>query len=104
MTYNYLVIITLQEVKPIENMDILYLNNPFIFIDENHIQVNDEIILFEYLIYSNKIDVNFTDESMLLMENNIPVTNFFYQTTKENIYYITEENLEEKINEIIYNE
>lgn len=104
MTYNYLVIITLQEVKPIENMDILYLNNPFIFIDENHIQVNDEIIEFEYLIYSNKIDVNFTDESMLLMENNIPVTNFFYQTTKENIYYITEENLEEKINEIIYNE
>jgi hypothetical protein len=104
MTYNYLVIITLQEVKPIENMDILYLNNPFIFIDENHIQVNDEIIEFEYLIYSNKIDVNFTDESMLLMENNIPVTNFFYQTTKENIYFITEENLEEKINEIIYNE
>jgi hypothetical protein len=104
MTYNYLVIITLQKVKPIENMDILYLNNPFIFIDENHIQVNDEIIEFEYLIYSNKIDVNFTDESMLLMENNIPVTNFFYQTTKENIYYITEENLEEKINEIIYNE
>ena len=104
MTYNYLVIITLQEVKPIENMDILYLNNPFIFIDENHIQVNDKIIEFEYLIYSNKIDVNFTDESMLLMENNIPVTNFFYQTTKENIYYITEENLEEKINEIIYNE
>ena len=104
MTYNYLVIITLQEVKPIENMDILYLNNPFKFIDENHIQVNDEIIEFEYLIYSNKIDVNFTDESMLLMENNIPVTNFFYQTTKENIYYITEENLEEKINEIIYNE
>jgi hypothetical protein len=104
MTYNYLVIITLQEVKPIENMDILYLNNPFIFIDENHIKVNDEIIEFEYLIYSNKIDVNFTDESMLLMENNIPVTNFFYQTTKENIYYITEENLEEKINEIIYNE
>lgn len=104
MTYNYLVIITLQEVKPIENMDILYLNNPFIFIDENHIQVNDDIIEFEYLIYSNKIDVNFTDESMLLMENNIPVTNFFYQTTKENIYYITEENLEEKINEIIYNE
>ncbi|MBR6517276.1 MAG: hypothetical protein IKT40_10620 [Bacilli bacterium] len=104
MTYNYLVIITLQEVKPIENMDILYLNNPFIFIDENHIQINDEIIEFEYLIYSNKIDVNFTDESMLLMENNIPVTNFFYQTTKENIYYITEENLEEKINEIIYNE
>lgn len=104
MTYNYLVIITLQEVKPIENMDILYLNNSFIFIDENHIQVNDEIIEFEYLIYSNKIDVNFTDESMLLMENNIPVTNFFYQTTKENIYYITEENLEEKINEIIYNE
>ena len=104
MTYNYLVIITLQEVKPIENMDILYLNNPFIFIDENHIQVNDQIIEFEYLIYSNKIDVNFTDESMLLIENNIPVTNFFYQTTKENIYYITEENLEEKINEIIYNE
>lgn len=104
MTYNYLVIITLQEVKPIENMDILYLNNPFMFIDENHIQVNDEIIEFEYLIYSNKIDVNFTDESMLLMENNIPVTNFFYQTTKENIYYITEENLEVKINEIIYNE
>ena len=99
MTYNYLVIITLQEVKPIENMDILYLNNPFIFIDENHIQVNDQIIEFEYLIYSNKIDVNFTDESMLLIENNIPVTNFFYQTTKENIYYITEENLEEKINE-----
>ena len=88
MTYNYLVIITLQEVKPIENMDILYLNNPFIFIDENHIQVNDEIIEFEYLIYSNKIDIIFTDESMLLMENNIPVTNFFYQTTKENIYYM----------------
>lgn len=104
MTYNYLVIITLQKIKPITNMDILYLNQAFKFIDDQHIQVNDEIIEFEYLIYSNKIDVNFNDENMLLTENNIPVTNYFYQTTKENIYYITEDNLEEKINEIIYNE
>lgn len=104
MTYNYLVIITLQKIKPITNMDILYLNQAFKFIDDQHIQVNDEIIEFEYLIYSNKIDVNFNDENMLLTENNFPVTNYFYQTTKENIYYITEDNLEKKINEIIYNE
>ena len=41
---------------------------------------------------------------MLMFENNIPITNFYHQTSLENIYYITEDNLEQKVNDIIDNE
>lgn len=104
MNYYYLIIITKEKVKLSFNLDVHFINNSFTLIDDHHLLYNDETYEFEYLIYSNKIDTKYQKENLLLKENNIPVTNFYYQTTLENIYYINEENLEQKINEIIENE
>lgn len=104
MNYAYLIIITNEKIKLDNKLDVLYFNSSFSLIDDCHLQINNEIFEFEYLIYSSKVAVNYTAENYLMMENNIPITNFYYQTSKENIYYITEENLKEKIEEIINSE
>ena len=102
--YYYLIIATSHKVSMNKQLDALFITKNFILIDDHHLKWNNAIIEFEYLIYSNKLAVTFQKENILLLENNIPVTNFYYQTTLENIYFITEDDLEQKINDIINNE
>jgi hypothetical protein len=104
MNYFYLIIITKEQIKISSNLDLLYINDNFTLLDDHHILYNNETYEFEYLIYSNLIDVVYNKEYMILREDNIPITNFYYQTSIDNIYYITEDNLINKINEIIENE
>lgn len=102
--YYYLVIATSNKVSINNQLDALFLKEDFILIDDHHLKYKNEIVEFEYLIYSNKSNITYNNENILLFENNIPVTNFYYQTTLENIYFIIEDNLEQKINDIINNE
>ena len=102
--YYYLLIAISKEITLKQQLDVLFIRNDFIFIDDHHIKYNNEIIEFEYLIYSNELNVTFEKKNMLMFENNIPITNFYHQSSLENIYYITEDNLEQKINDIIDNE
>ena len=91
--YYYLLIAISKEITLKQQLDVLFIRNDFIFIDDHHIKYNNEIIEFEYLIYSNELNVTFEKKNMLMFENNIPITNFYHQTSLENIYYITEDNL-----------
>lgn len=102
--YYYLLIATSHKIELNLNLDVYYLNEDFTLIDDHHLKHQDKIIEFEYLIYSNKLNINYEKENLLLRENTIPITNFYFQTSIENIYFITEDNLEEKINNIINNE
>ncbi|MBQ4571445.1 MAG: hypothetical protein IJB21_07100 [Bacilli bacterium] len=102
--YYYLIIAASHNVSINNQLDALFITEDFIFIDDHHLKYKNEIIEFEYLIYTNKLNVTYNNKNILLFENNIPITNFYHQTTLENIYYITEDNLEQKINDIINNE
>lgn len=104
MNYYYLIIITNESIKLDKNIDVLYLNDECTLIDDHHINYQDKVYEFEYLIYSNKANLNFINNHLLLKENNIPITNFYHQTSLEHIYYITEDNLKQKIIDIIENE
>lgn len=94
MEYYNLLIFTKNKLQLSSNYDHLILSDDFTFIDESHILVNDKTLEFTYLIYSNEFSVNYPTNSFILMEDNIPVTNFLHQTTLENIYYINNDSVE----------
>lgn len=72
-------------------------------IDDAHLEVDNHIYSFDYLIFDDpKLIQNF-NEINFLVENNLPVTNFFLQTSIENIYF-TENKIEEALNNILENE
>lgn len=104
MNYYYLIIITKETINIDKNLDVLYLNDECTLIDDHHINYQDKVYEFEYLIYSNKLNLKFLNDNLIIKENNIPITNFYYQTSLEHIFYITEDNLEQKIIDIIENE
>lgn len=97
----YLLIITKNKPNIKYNIDYEYLNDNFILIDENHLKINNIIYEFTYLIYSKEINVNY-DSMFLMMEDGLPITNYFHQTSVENIIFLKEENnLDDIINELI---
>ncbi len=100
MNYYDLIIITKEAVRLNQKYDCLITNRDFVLIDEHHLSIDHLEIEFNYLIYSKDIKVEYAN-NLLLLENMIPVTNFFYQTSLENIYYINNENINDIINEII---
>lgn len=102
--YYYLLIATKEKLNLDSSLDVLYINDNFTLIDDHHLKYGDQIFEFEYLIYSNNLIVTYQKPNLLLMENNIPITNYYYQTSIENIYYVTEQNLKNKILDIINNE
>ncbi len=101
MNYYDLIIITKRKIILNKTYDCFITNKDFKLIDEHHLIINNIEYEFNYLIYS--YDINVTYNNLLLLDNDIPVTNFFYQTSLENIYYIHKENINEVINEILEN-
>jgi hypothetical protein len=101
MKYYYLIIITKGKVNLDENLDVLLINESCELVDDKHIKYNNDIYEFEYLIYSNLVDIKNT---FVVCENEIPITNYYHQTSLDHIYYINEDNLQETINDIINNE
>lgn len=102
MYYN---LIICSKEKPIinKNYDYIWINEDFMFLEEGKIKTLDSLYEYEYLIYTNKINAD-TSNIQILKENEVPVTNFFYQTSIETIYFITEDNFNEKLNDILENE
>ena len=97
MNYFYLIIVTKEKVQLDNNLDVFYINDECTLIDDHHINYQNEIFEFEYLIYSNKAELSFKDNNLIINENNIPITNFYFQTSLEHIYYITENKKSRKI-------
>lgn len=101
MKYFYLIIVAKGNVHVDDSIDCLIINSDCTLIDDKHLICNNKTYEFEYLIYSNELTIT---NSLVMLENNIPITNYYYQTSLEHIYYITEDNLQEKIDDIINNE
>lgn len=101
--YYYLIIATKEKLILDLQLDVVYINDNFTLIDDHHLKCGDQIYEFEYLIYSNDLIITYLKPNHLLMENNIPITNYYYQTSIENIYYVTIKNLENKILDILNN-
>lgn len=100
MNYYDLIIITKSDIMIKKNYDYFITNQSFSLLDEHHLAINQTIYEFNYLIFSKEIEVEYPN-NLILLENSIPVTNFYYQTSLENIYYINKENINHIINEII---
>jgi len=78
----------------------LFLNSKAFLIDDAHLKINDDIYTFDYLIFTDpSLIINYLDTS-ILKEFNIPVVNFFYQTSIENIYYTSCDLISEAIKNI----
>lgn len=99
MNYYFLIIISKTRPSINQSIDYFWINKDFLFFDENHIKVDNELYEFTYLIYTNEINCN-DNNINLLKEDLIPVTNFFHETNIENIYFV-KENYCNVINDII---
>lgn len=81
-------IIILDDQYQIINENILVINDNVELIDDVTIKLsNNDIYNFDYLIFSNPSFISNFRETNILHDAGIPVTNFFHQTTYENIYY-----------------
>ncbi len=91
--------------KAIVNKDELFLiNKPITLIDDTHLMINDITYVFDYLVFTNANLINNLEQTSILMEGNVPVTNYFFQTTYENIYYTSDEKINLALQNIIENE
>ena len=99
----YVQIIILSTTYTTDNSNILVINEPITLVDENHLLVNSISYTFDYLIFTNPLQIINFNETSIMQENKIPVTNCFYQTTYENIYYRYGENIEEALSNIFEN-
>lgn len=83
--YSQIIILSNDYISNNEN--ILVLNNNVILEDDMHIICNEQKYTFDYLIFTNPLSIINFRSTNILHEGGIPVTNYFYQTTYENIYY-----------------
>lgn len=72
--------------KEIKKDEVVVINNKITMIDDYHLKLNDEIIQFDYLIIEDLELVLEIEKANFLIDDKVPVTNFFGQTSKEHIY------------------
>lgn len=72
--------------KTIKFNDTYVINEPITLLDDYHLTYKDRIIDFDYLIIEDLTLVNDIEKTKVLMDEQIPVTNFFGQTSIEHIY------------------
>ena len=96
----YSQIIILSKDYESTNDDILVIKDKVILEDDMHIICNGITYNFDYLIFTNLLDITNFRSTNILHENEIPVTNYFYQTTYENIYYTESINIDKALENI----
>ena len=75
--------------------EVIVLNESVELIDEVTIKLaNKDIYNFDYLIFTDPSLISNFKETNILHDGGFPVTNYFHQTTYENIYYVTCDNIE----------
>lgn len=92
-----IIILTNNKDLEVDN-NYLLLNNNVFLTNNTTINYNNQEISFDYLIFDNtSLIINF-DQTNILHDNKIPVTNFFYATSVDNIFFTS--NIIEAINNI----
>ncbi len=84
--------------------DTFTINEPIELIDDNHLKTKKMIYIFDYLIITDITLVSNFKQTNILHEHGVPVTNCFYQTTYENIYYTSYSKIKEVLQNIYENE
>ena len=96
----YSTIIILSNSYTTNDENILVLNDEVILDDDMHISAKDSTYSFDYLVFTDVTKIKNFKSTNILHEDGIPVTNFFHQTTYENIYYPVNGNIDEAIENI----
>lgn len=81
-------------------MNYVCISSPVELINDHQIKYQNQIIDFEYLIFTATSLISNFRETNILHEAGLPVTNFFLQTNFENIYFAEDERLDEVITNI----
>ncbi len=79
-----MIIIVSQNKIKIENTFLV--NSLVTIIDDYHLLYNNEIIEFDYLITDDYHLLKDLQKANILLDEDLPVTNFFGQTSVEHIY------------------
>lgn len=82
----------------------LVLSDAIFLIDDTHLEFANQIYTFDYLIFTSPSEIKNFRSTNILHEAGIPVTNMYFQTTFENIYYTSDEKIEEAIQNIKEND
>ena len=99
--YFTLLIVTNKDIKIPEGLDAGIVHGDFCFIDDLHIQINNKIYEYNYLIFTDEFKYSFSDSHFFTEENNTPLVNYEKQTELEYIYYCKPEEIEEIIQEML---
>ena len=82
-----MIIIVSKKRFPININDCQIINNNIQMLDEYHLLNNEQIIEFDYLIIEALDLIKDLDKTNILLDDGIPVTNWFRETSLEHIYY-----------------
>ena len=97
-------IIIVSKNSQINNSLCLTINHPIFLLDDAHLKDGETTYIFDYLIFTNTdLILNFR-ETNILHEGGLPLTNFFFQTTYENIYFTSDNLIDEALQNINENE
>lgn len=86
MKFYTIIILTKQQLE-INNPNYLLINDTSLLVDQTTLKTNNDIYSFDYLIFDDTSLINNLSNSNILLDNNIPVTNFYKVTSLENILY-----------------
>lgn len=97
-------IIYLSKTLPASTLDLTWVNEPITFINEYHFTLNGVNYEFDYLIINDlSLAINLFNLQIML-DDNIPIVNCFYQTSVDHIYFLNNLNLKTVINHLINND
>ncbi len=96
----YFQIIILSKEYTSSNKDILVIKDNITLEDDMHLIYNNELYTFDYLIFTDTSSINNFRKTNILHEDGIPITNCYYQTTYENIYYPINNKIDEALDNI----
>lgn len=97
-------IIILSELYNSTQENVFIIKEQVVLEDDNHLILNNDIYIFDYLIFTNPKQISNFDKTNILYEDGIPITNCFYQTTYENIYFVKNSLINDAIRNIATNE
>lgn len=85
--------------------DVIYIDKNYIYIDNYSVKLNNDILYFEYIITD---DLEFLNQTDIIIDNNFALINNVFQTSVENIYAIgsavnSKFTIDEEINIVLEN-
>lgn len=85
-------------------LPLIWINTTITFIDDYHLKTNDKLYQFDYLIIDDlSLILNITKLNILIDDDKL-VTNCYFQTSLEHIYYLDNQDINIIINHLLFKE